>query len=92
MWWKIKRQGKGVKMANEAKRLLELKEEIEQAKLDSASIKGAIEQNMKRLKEEFKVNSLDQAKVKLERLKKQAEDLKEQIATAVENLESQYEW
>ena len=73
-------------------KLLALKQEIEQAKLDSAGIKGAIEQNMKRLKDDFGVRSLEQAKAKLQKLKEQKDNLQEQITKAVEKLESEYSW
>ena len=79
-------------MATATDRLLALKDEIAQAKLDRASIEGALKQNLARLKDEFQCRSLEQAKVKLDKLKEQKESLQEQIEKAVGKLEASYEW
>jgi type II secretory pathway component PulM len=73
-------------------RLLALKEEIMQAKLDRATVEGSLNQNLERLKSEFGCRSLEQGKVKLEQLKKQKETLQLQIEKAVAKLESSYSW
>lgn len=79
-------------MASIAERLLSLKSEIEQAKLDKASCEGALKQNMERLKTEFQCRSLEQAKAKLETLKNQKQTLQNQIEKSMNNLEENYQW
>lgn len=79
-------------MATATERLLKLKEEIYQAKLDKSSIEGALKQNLTRLKDEFGCRSIEQAKSKLEKLKEQKISLQEQIEDSVKKLEAQYEW
>ena len=74
------------------KKLLRMKEEIETAKIESAQVQGAIDQNLKRLKDEFGVSSLARAKQKLDKLKDQEADLDKQIEKAVDKLEADYEW
>ena len=79
-------------MATSIERLLKLKDEIEHAKLDSASAQGALDQNLKRLKDEFGVRSLEQAKAKLEKMKSEQTGIKNKIEAAVEKLEENYSW
>jgi hypothetical protein len=73
-------------------KLLKLKEELEQAKLDKAQLQGALDQNLNRLKEEFKVKSLDEAKKKLQSLIVERSDLVIKIDNAVKSLEEKYQW
>lgn len=79
-------------MSGSVERLLALKEEIQEAKLDKATVEGSIKQNMLRLKEEFGCRSLEQAKAKLAKLKEQKETLQEQIEAAIAKLEGDYQW
>lgn len=79
-------------MASATERLLKLKDEIAQAKIDKAQIEGALKQNLQRLKDEFQCRSIEQAKTKLAKLKEQKETLQEQIEKAVENLEENFSW
>ena len=79
-------------MASATERLLKLKDEIAQAKIDKAQCEGALKQNLQRLKDEFQCRSVEQAKTKLAKLKEQKESLQEQIETAVANLEEKYSW
>ena len=78
--------------SNDVDRLLSLKKEIEQAKLDHASIEGAINQNLKRLKDEFGVRSVEQAQAKLVKLKEQRTELQNDIEDIVKKLEERYSW
>lgn len=73
-------------------RVLELKEEIEKAKINKAKMEGALKQHTNRLKEEFDCKDLSEAKKKLNALKKEKEELEEEIEEAVEKLESEYQW
>lgn len=79
-------------MASSVDRLLELKKEIAQAKIDSAKVEGALQQNLQRLKDEFQCRSLDAAKIKLNKLKEQKESIQEEIDKAVQALEVKYQW
>lgn len=79
-------------MATIGERLLQLKKELELAKLDKASAEGALQQNIYRLKEEFECKSISAANTKLEALKNQKISLQSKIEKAVERLEEKYEW
>jgi len=79
-------------MASSVDRLLQLKEEIAQAKLDSASIKGALDQSTKQFKDEFQCRTIESAKLKLEKLKEKKEELQGDVDDIVEELEAHYEW
>lgn len=79
-------------MATSAEKLLKLKNELEQAKLDKAQLQGALDQNLKRLKEEFDVSTLSEAKKKLDSMIKEQSVLAIKIDKAVEALEEKYQW
>jgi len=79
-------------MATSAEKLLKLKNELEQAKLDKAQLQGALDQNLKRLKEEFDVPTLSEAKTKLDYMIKEQAVLTVKIDKAVEALEEKYQW
>lgn len=79
-------------MATSVDKLMQLKEEIVQAKIDSAKVSGAIQQNLERLKTEFQCRSLPMAQAKLTSLKQQKETLQVQIEQSVAQLESSYSW
>lgn len=73
-------------------RVLELKEEIEKAKINKAKMEGMLKQHLTRLKEDFDCKDLAEAKKKLSALKKEEEELEEEIEDAVEILEAEYQW
>lgn len=79
-------------MASVTERLFKLKNELEQAKLDKATIEGALNQNTQRLKDEFSCRSVEQGKAKLKKLSEQKEDLEKKIEKAVKKLEEAYSW
>jgi len=79
-------------MASISEKLLKLKEEIEQAKLDKAGVESILKQNMQRLKDEFQVRSVDAANKKLEELNKQKLELEDSIESAMKSLEEKYQW
>lgn len=79
-------------MSTSADKLLKLKRELEQAKLDKAQLQGALDQNVKRLQEEFGIKSLADAKKKLQNMISEQEDLTNKIDLAVEYLEKKYQW
>lgn len=79
-------------MSTSADKLLKLKKELEQAKLDKAQLQGALDQNLNRLKEEFDVKSLAEAKKKLLAIIDEQSELVVKIDKAVESLEEKYQW
>jgi hypothetical protein len=79
-------------VASSIERLTLLKKEIAEAKLESAIIQGALQQNLQRLKDEFQCRSLDAAKIKLGKMREQKETLQKQIDVAVAELEENYQW
>lgn len=79
-------------MSTSADKLIKLKKELEQAKLDKAQLQGALDQNLNRLKEEFDVKSLAEAKKKLLAIIDEQSELVVKIDKAVESLEEKYQW
>jgi hypothetical protein len=79
-------------MATIAERLIQLKAEIDQAKLDKASVEGQLKQNLARLKDEFQCRSIQQAQAKLETLKQQKETLMKQLEVSMAKLEEDFQW
>lgn len=79
-------------MATSTEKLLKWKQEIEQAKLDKASVEGRLKQNLQRLKDEFHVRSCDSAKAKLSELVKKKEQLETALEAIVKRLDENYSW
>lgn len=79
-------------MATSTDKLLRLKAEIEQAKLDKASNEGAFNQNLKRLKDEFNCRDINEGKAELKRIQNLKTALNSKIEKAVSDLEAKYEW
>jgi septal ring factor EnvC (AmiA/AmiB activator) len=69
------------------KDLLELKEEIEEAKQKVSELKGEKQALLKQLKENWKCSSIEDAEKKLVKLGEQEEQLSNQIETGIEELE-----
>jgi len=69
------------------KDLLELKEEIEEAKQKVSELKGEKQALLKQLKENWKCSSIEDAAKKLVKLGEQEEQLSNQIETGIEELE-----
>ncbi len=70
--------------------LLELKEEIDNAKTLAAELKGRNQMLMQQLKENFQLKSLAEAEKKLKSYDKQIEDLQSQIDELLAELEEAY--
>ena len=79
-------------MATSIEKLMKLKKEIDQAKLDKASLEGAYNENLQRLKSEFEVKDLAGAKKKLLAIEKELDELDSKIDELVQNLEENYQW
>jgi len=73
------------------KELLELKEDIEEAKQKVSELKGERQALMKRLKEDWNCGSLEEAEKKLKEMSEQVEKLSDEITEGMEELESKFE-
>ena len=73
------------------KELLELKENIQEAKQKVSELKGERQALMKRLKEDWNCGSLEEAEKKLKEMSEQVEKLSEEITEGMEELESKFE-
>lgn len=71
-------------------KLMKLKRDIEQAKLDEATAQGALKQCLDRLKTDFNCKTTEQAKTKLKEMKEQYEELEEEIEESLKELEEEY--
>jgi len=72
------------------KKYMELKKKVEQAQQKADKAEGALEQVMKRLKEEFGCATLELAKRKLKLLQKQEQKAKTDFEEAVETFEEKW--
>jgi len=70
-----------------AKEFEELKKKIENAKNEQAKLSGAIETNLKILKEKFSCNSIEDAEKLLKDFKVNLEESKSRLDELVEELE-----
>ena len=75
-----------------AQRLLEMKEQIENAKTEKAKLEGRLQGYLEELKTKFKCDSLEEAEKKLKVLKAQKEKAQQAIQTKMDDLENNYEW
>ena len=73
-------------------KLLQLKEEIEEAKTNVAQLTGQKNTLMAQLKKDWKCTTLGEAKKKLKDLQKQIDDLNSQIEQGIEELETKYDF
>lgn len=74
------------------KELLELKEQIEDAKQEVNRLEGRQDGLMSQLQKDWGCKTLEQAKKKLEGLKDEIKDLEENIESGVAELEERYEF
>lgn len=72
-------------------KLVKLKKDIEQAKLDKASAEGALSQCLERLKTDFNCKSIEQAKKKLLNMKEKQAELETEIEESLKELEETYD-
>lgn len=80
-------------MANDGrlKKLLEIKEDIENAKKESSVLEGRKEELLKTLSEEFEVKDLGDAEKLLEKLEKEIEEGEKEIEEGFNKLLKKYE-
>ena len=72
-------------------KLLELKQDIDNAKTEIAKLEGKKEALMTELKDQWKCTTIKQAEKKLKGLEKEAGELGKQIEKGVTKLEEKYE-
>lgn len=75
-----------------SKRLLDLKEKIENSKAEKNKIEGRLQELMSRLKREFKINTIAEARRLLTKLEKEKEKLEQEVKEGIQKLEEKYEW
>ena len=73
-------------------RLLELKQEIDEAKTKVSELTGQKNALMKQLKEEYGCKTIQDADNKVDDLEKQIDDLNSQIEQGIEELETKYDF
>ena len=78
-------------MSDLTKKLLRLKEKVEDAKSTLAKHKGRKEELMRRLESEHGVDSEEEARKLLRRLKKEAEKMEEELEEQVNEIEKAVE-
>lgn len=67
--------------------LLDLKEQIDEAKTKSSELKGQRDHLMKELKDVYDCQSTKQAEIKIDKLRKELEKIKAKIEDGLEKLE-----
>lgn len=72
-------------------RLLKLKKKIEDAKTSKNRAEGALKEDMKRLKKDFKISTAKDAKKKIEKWQEQIEELEGELETELKKLEDKLE-
>ena len=78
-------------MTNKEK-LMDMKKQLEGLGTKEAELKGQRKEILKTLKENFNVNSIEQAEVLLEELRKNGKTLDSKLQKIVDRLEEEYEW
>ena len=73
-------------------KLLQLKEDIEDAKIKVSELTGQRSALMTQLKKDYNCKSLDEADKKSKDLQKQIDDLNSQIEQGIEELETKYDF
>lgn len=71
--------------------LLELKEEIDNAKSEITRLEGQKSYLLDQLKEEFEINSLKEANKKVEEEETSLEELEEQLDEQIQEIKEKYE-
>ncbi len=74
------------------KKLLELKQEIEEAKNKVAELKGRKEYLLQELQDKYNCKSLEEAQSRIDNLNSAIIDLEQQIEKEIEELENEYDF
>ena len=76
----------------EIKDFEKLKKDIEEAKSKRSRIEGVLEQDMKRLKDEYKCNSIEEAEKKLDELNKEIDEGEIALYDLMKQIEELAQW
>ena len=79
-------------MGVRAMTLLQMKEKVEEAKTEKAKLEGQIESIHSRLKNEYSLNSVEDAEKKVEALTSEVNEKENQLQQGISQLEDEYNW
>lgn len=74
------------------RKLLDMKEQIDEAKMKVAESKGALDELHKRMKTEFKVSNINEAQKLLADMQNRIQTIEADILKMTEDLERRYKW
>jgi predicted nucleic acid-binding Zn-ribbon protein len=69
-----------------------LQKEIDAAKKNAATFEGRLQESMKRLKDDFGLDSIEKAEEEAEKLKEEIADLETDMQTRLKDLQETYAW
>jgi len=69
-----------------------LQKEIDAAKKNAATFEGRLQESMKRLKDDFGLDSVEKAEEESERLKEEIASLDEDVQIRLKSLKETYAW
>jgi predicted nucleic acid-binding Zn-ribbon protein len=76
---------------DKAQSLIDLKKRVETAQQEASEAKGSLKQVMKQIKDGFGCSTLKDAKLKLKKLEKKAEQLEETFQTSLDEFEEKWD-
>ncbi len=74
------------------KRLMNIKQQIDDAKMEVSQLKGRRANLMEQLQDQWKCKTVEQAEKRLDEMRLEVEELKEKIQDGIEKLEDEYEF
>lgn len=74
------------------KRLLEIKNQIDEAKSKQSEITGQIKSIKEQMKQKFKISDLNEAEKLLEEIGKELDEQETKFEEGMKDLESAYDW
>ncbi len=75
-----------------ANKLMKMKEQIEEAKVEKNREEGKLEELLKQLKKEFKCKNLNEAKKILVGMEREIDKEEDALEKGINKLEESYEW
>lgn len=78
--------------AMDEKRLLDLKQQIDDAKLEVSQLKGRRANLMEQLQEQWGCKTVKEAEAKLEKMRQETTQLEAQLKKGIQQLEDEYEF
>ena len=73
-------------------RLLEIKKQIDEAKIKQSEITGQIKSITEQMEQKFEVSNLKEAEIKLKEIGKELDKQESEFTEGMEVLENAYEW